>query len=614
MRYTLFSCILTIMSILPPKRTSASTGLNILDLGNSSREQVVLVKIILKKINATYLELWEATQSLPGKQTIDRAAFDLALQELVESKWLWKTGSGELAVYSPRLQKKVSRARMRFEMRADANPAAAFSAMWNLLEQRAALEQDAVTAAQPTRPAAASRLTNWISTLAGVRQIMLLLVFISAASAFSASTLEIVGVSGFVGTVGTKNLPWLSIAEMLLGLLTSAVYIQFADRFPRVRLMKWILAGLTGTYLVMTVLFLASTSLPFLASLARGLGLKAPQALLYPLLYLLRSQQITLFPIAFWNLANHLYSMTEARKVFPILASGGTVGGLIGYALFTDLFGGRAIFTSADAPLLLGLNVAFFALSLILTQGILKEKLDDDIDEVEKAPNMLENIRAGLLTIHEIPLFRYLALVVMLVRVTFCIFIYHFVNSLNEAGGNFSSLYSLFGIASAVLPLILQWRVTTLFSGKVDTRNTFIILPVTLALSIGLTSLFPGALPVSLGLLASGSVSSSWDYPMFNTLQNLIPEERRAQISTLLNNYSFAVGQITGSSILLVVFALAPRLNLSQEMLYLPVGILTAIGAVLAAIAVSHTYTNSMLSWRVARRQRSSSVLDKLNF
>ncbi len=602
------------MSILPPKRTSANTGLNILDLSNSSPEQLTLVKILLKRVNATEAELWQIVQALPEKQRLRREAFDRELQGLVDNKWLWKTGSGETATYSPRLQKKVSRVRLRFQMSADANPASTFSTMWNLLEQRAALEQDDITDSHPTRPTATSHLKNWFSNLSGVRQVMILLVLISLASSFSASTLEVVGVSGFVGTIGTKNLPWLSIAEMLLGLVTSAVYIQFADRFPRVRLMKWILGGLAVTYLLMTALFLASSSVPFFAGLAQSLNLKEPQALIYPLMYLLRSQQIILFPIAFWNLANSLYSMTEARKVFPILASGGTVGGLIGYALFTDLFGGKALFTGKDAPLLLGLNVALFALNLILTQGVLKEDADESDDETEKAHNIIENIRAGLVTIREVPLFRYLALVVLLVRVTFCILIYHFVNSLNEAGGSFSSLYSLFGIVSAVLPLILQWQVTPLFSGKVDTKDTFIVLPATLALSLGFSSLFPGALAVSLGLLVSGSVSSSWDYPMFNTLQNLIPEERRAQISTLLNNYSFAVGQIAGSSFLLLVFALAPRINIAQGTLYLPVAFLTAIGAVLAAIAVSHTYTNSMLSWRVARRQRSSSVLDKLDF
>lgn len=37
---------------------------------------------------------------------------------------------------------------------------------------------------------------------------------------------------------------------------------------------------------------------------------------------------------------------------------------------------------------------------------------------------------------------------------------------------------------------------------------------------------------------------------MLNTLQNLIPEERRARVSTLLNNTSYAVGKISGSLLL----------------------------------------------------------------
>jgi hypothetical protein len=579
-----------------------------MELSDASPEQVALVKIFLGRRNLAQAKLWEIVQA---RQRMSREEFENVLLELTRKEWLSKTGSGEAAIYNLHFQKKSSR--MRIRLTTDANAITAFMMMWNALDQLGEPAPEAPPAPQAA-PAAPSRLKTWLASLSGLSQTMLLLVLVSVASAFSASTLEIVGVSGFVGTIGTKNLPWLSIIEMLLGLLTSAVYIQYGDRFPRVRLMKWMLGALTVTYVLMTVLFIASTSAPFFASLALSLGLKEPQALLYPLLYLLRSQQIILFPIAFWNLASNLYSMTEARKVFPILASGGTVGGLIGYTLFTDLFGGKAIFTGADAPLLLGLNAVLFALSLALTQRVLKENPADDDSKSGENANILENIRDGLVTIREIPLFRYLTLVVIFVRVTFCIFIYHFVNSLNEAGGSFASLYSLFGIASAVLPLILQWRVTPYFSGKVDTQNAFIALPVTLGLSIGVTALFPGALPVSLGLLASGSVASSWDYPMFNTLQNLIPEEHRARVSTLLNNYSFAVGQIAGSGFLLLVFALAPWLGISQRWLYLPVGALTALAAILAAVAVSHSYTQSMLSWRIARRQRTSSVFDKLDF
>jgi MFS family permease len=194
------------------------------------------------------------------------------------------------------------------------------------------------------------------------------------------------------------------------------------------------------------------------------------------------------------------------------------------------------------------------------------------------------------------------------------LFYYHFFNGLNETGGHFESLYSFFNIVSMLLPLVLQWRIVPLLTNKVETKNAFIALPATLALGMGLSMLLPGALPIAIGLLLSTSVASSWDNPMLNTLQNLIPEERRARVSTLLSNYSYAAGQIVGSLLLLSVFTLAPVLSLANSSLYLPLGFLAALGAVFAAVMVRRTYLDSMISWRVARRQRSASVLDKLDF
>lgn len=601
--------------ILPPKRISASTGLNLIDLGDASPEQVTLVRMVLKKINASESELWKMAQELPKAKRMPRGVFDEALDQLVKSKWLWKTGSGENATYSPRLQKHISRVRMRSQM-SQQRGVSSFAHMWSLLDQRAVIEAGPATEALPTRPALTSRLTGWLSGLAGTKQIVGLMVFISAASFFGTATLDVIGVSGFVETIGTKNLPWLSIAEMLLGLFTSAVYIQAADRMPRVRLMKWMLGGLAGIYLLMTLLFLASTYLPAFGSLSTRMGLETPQALLYPLVYLLRSQQVILFPVAFWNLANSLYSMTEARNVFPLLASGEMIGGLIGYALFTEFFNGAALFTGKDAPLLLSLCAAFFLFNLLITQSSLKGPPTDDEDEPEHGENLnlLESLRDGWENIREVPLFRYLAIVVMLAWVTLNLFYYHFFNGLNETGGHFESLYSFFNIVSMLLPLVLQWRIVPLLTNKVETKNAFIALPATLALGMGLSMLLPGALPIAIGLLLSTSVASSWDNPMLNTLQNLIPEERRARVSTLLSNYSYAAGQIVGSLLLLSVFTLAPVLSLANSSLYLPLGFLAALGAVFAAVMVRRTYLDSMISWRVARRQRSASVLDKLDF
>jgi ATP:ADP antiporter, AAA family len=598
--------------ILPPKRVSANTGLNILELGEASPEQVTLVRLVLKKINATEAELWQLTQELPEKRRMSRAVFDETLQKLVESKWLWKTGTGEVARYSPRLKKQVSRTQMRFQL--TQSPGAAITNIWTLLEQREKNEAVTATSATPTRPSLVAQIGEFFAERIEAGKLVFgLMLVLSAVNAFAMASIEVTGVSGFVQSVGPQNLPWLTIAEMLLGLLASAAYLQVADRLPRLRLMKGMTAILVAVYLVTAGLFALATSTHALDGLAAALHLSA-EALIYPLLYLIRSQQVILFPIAFWNLANSLYSMAAARKVFPAIASGETLGGLAGYALFAEFFGRPALFDSHAAPILLALSAGMYLLCLGVMHFVIKEP-DTDVDTQKES--FLDNIREGLNTIHNVPLFRYLALGVMLVWLTFPLLEYHFFTSLDLAAGQeikFENFYSLFSIANTLLTLLLQWRLVGILSKRVETRSAFIALPVTLALG-ALVALFVQNLYVAAGvLLCSYVVYASWDAPMMNTLQSLIPEERRARVSTLLSNYSYAVGKIVGSLILGLILAFRPNSGTALSFIYLPVALFAATMGIIATVVVRQTYEKSMLSWRIARRQRSASVLDKLDF
>lgn len=226
---------------------------------------------------------------------------------------------------------------------------------------------------------------------------------VSTLSAFGLASVDVSGVSGFVESVGTRYLWALNLAEMLLGLLTSAVYMQFADRLPRTRTLTFLLAGMSAIYLFCGAAF----------------ALFQAPAWIYPLLYRLRSQQIILFPIAFWNLANSLYPMSEARRVFPLLASGDMLGGLVGYTLFSGLLGGKALIShqQAFAPLLFN-GASFALLTLFFTFG-LREKEDQKTPPPQVAEFFWGNMRTGLQTIHEIHLFRYLALAIALTWAAF---------------------------------------------------------------------------------------------------------------------------------------------------------------------------------------------------
>lgn len=596
----------------PRKRATPTTGLNLLDLAAATAEHIVIVQIILKKVNATEAELWDAVCKLPENRRLDRAAFEKAIEELLESKWLWKTGEGAAAIYSGRLRRQQNR--LRLQMGMSRKTGAFASATWQMLEAKAVIEADRekATGASPTIPRTMLQMQGIAEWFTGARQVLLILLALSAINFFAVASIDVTGVSGFVETLGAKNLPWISIVEMLLGLGVSAIYIQYADRISSLHLIKVILGILVGVYAVTAGLFFLAKHTHMMDGIAAVFNLTDSTALLYPLLYLLRSQQIIIFPIAFWNLANNLYSMNDARRIFPMLASGEMIGGLIGYTLFTDLFGRAALFTVANTLELIIFCGLLYLLILIVIQ--LRMKSSDDDDDETAGESFIKNFKDGLETIRGVPLFRYLALTVALTWITLPILEYHFYTVLSDASaqvGSFENFYSLYSIGLTLLPLLLQWRIVPALTKRVETRNAFIALPAALVIGALALNLDAGLYIAAIVVLVGFTIYSSWDSPMTNTVQYLVPQDRRARVGALLNNYAYAFGKIFGS----LVLGLILSAGLTGEMngyIYLTIALVAALCGLGTAVMVRLTYDKSMLSWRVARRARSASVLDKL--
>lgn len=596
------------------KRTTATTGLSLLDLADAEApvEYIYIIEIILKKTNATEAELWEAVSQSPRKR-MDRETFEKALLALVVDKWLWKTGEGESAIYSGRLKRRYSRLRLRLGM-SNHRPGSIFTSTWQMLEAKETteLEREKATGSTPTIPRTMLPVQNPAGWLSKARQILIILLALSAINFFAVASVDVTGVSGFVETLGTKNLPWISIVEMILGVVASGVYIKYADSMPSLRLMKFILGILVAIYAVTAGLFFAAKSTHLLDGVAALFHLKETAALLYPLLYLLRSQQIIIFPIAFWNLANGLYSMADARKIFPMIASGEMIGGLIGYTLFTELFGRTPLVTKNNALELLLLCGVLYLLILVVIHFKIKDVGNDDDESGE---SFIKNFKDGLQTIRAVPLFRYLAITIALTWITLPILEYHFYNTINSSSvaetGSFENFYSLYSIGLTLIPLFLQWRIVPALTKRVEIRSAFIVLPVALVIGSIVLNLSFNVYVAAVIVLIGFTIYSSWDSPMVNTLQYLVPEERRARVGALLNNYAYAFGKIFGSLVLGLILS-AGLVGDADIYIYLTVALVAALGSLGSAVLVRQTYDKSMLSWRIARRTRSSSVLDKL--
>ncbi len=82
-----------------------------------------------------------------------------------------------------------------------------------------------------------------------------------------------------------------------------------------------------------------------------------------------------------------------------------------------------------------------------------------------------------------------------------------------------------------------------------------------------------------------------------------------------MDSYLFAIGTILGSLILAAIIFIASRNpELSSPRTYLIAAFLVTLGAVGLVIKMRQNYDMSLLNWRLTRRRRGTSTLDRLDF
>jgi hypothetical protein len=589
------------------KHASTSTGLNYFDLTNATPAKKIIIRFLLRNLSLRYNDLIAEIEKLPEAQRPTQAEIMSALEDLMQQKWLWKDGEGVDALYSVRLRKRVSRTRMRAHL--VQRHASSFAQVWDMLDERAIEETGSSDAAATARISFSEWLRQLIRERIEAKSIIPILILLLAANTFVVAILDVVGVSGFIANLGIHNLPWLTIVDMFVGLIASGLYLQFTDRVPRVTLMKSLIAGLAIVYAAISIVYFQfSGALP---------------TILFPIMFLLRAQQAVLFPVAFWNLANSLYSMSEAKRVFPLLASGEMIGGLIGYSIFSlpPLLGSTLRFGAENSAPLLAIGAGLFLINLVLLQFGFTRKDDDEDEEIEEPQKISfrQNINEGADLLRSIAAFRYLAVTVIFVWIAFSIFGYHFYSALNtfgEQSAGFETIYSIYSIATMFIPLILQLYVTPRLMKMIPTRNAFLILPGSMMIGFGAALLWLTPIAAVLaGFVSGGVLVPAWDAPAQQTVKALIPEERRGRASTLLSTYTYALGQIIGSLILGLILIYIPRWSgIAVSLIYLPVALAASLTAVFCAWRFRQAYEESLLSWRLSRRGRKSSMMDKLEF
>lgn len=414
---------------------------------------------------------------------------------------------------------------------------------------------------------------------------------------------DVVATSGFVSNAGPELIPWLWALDALVIIGAAAWYSTVVDRIPRTQIVSWIFGIFAVLYLLIQLSF----------------SFGAPQWLSYLMLYIINDQQLIIFPLAFWSLANDVYTISESKRLFPIIGAGYTVGSIAGNLIA----GASAIILaqrSQSATQLLTLSAALLLIGSGIMWFIFRNRSVRARQTHEDTSDLRETLKTGADFFANVESFRFLAIAILLGGLALTIIEYHFLYSFNAATTSnpleFQKFYSLYNVVFIITTLIAQWTITGRILEKVNIKNTFLVFPITLGVVATVGLALPGLITGIAGRFLMRLVERVWDEPSRKSLENLIPDERRGRVSAFLDSYFYATATLGTCVILGTLFTLHSLRILTEPvvtMIYLGIALAAAIGAVIATVLMRRIYDKSLLNWRLARSRRKS-ALDGIEF
>jgi ATP/ADP translocase len=423
--------------------------------------------------------------------------------------------------------------------------------------------------------------------------------FLLLANAVAYQVSDIVAVSGFLSAGGVNQILIVWFADSLLIFLAMGLQSLIIDRFDRITLVRWIIFGFALVFIILRLLFVFETM--------AGIN--------YALLYLVAEQQLLFFPLLFWILANDIFDMAQSKRLFPLIASLSFVGKLLGIGIAIVSPNLLAQLGVKPAEILL-LSVFLYMVSfMVMTLGLQKVKLRETTPQRE---TVRETLTEGWGFVKEVPSFRFLALAVVALLICDTVIEFRFLTVSDERFSDpaqYQTFYSLYRLGLTVAGFVIQGFFTSRIIARLNLKDAFFIKPISVLIGALSMILQPGIVGSVLGVVLLRLPQYTVDESSHKAFQALVPEERRGRVSIFMDSYLYCAGVIVGC-LLTGGIVVVGILSGSASYFYVYLG-LAAVASCIAIWAVSRmraVYDASLLNWRLKRRQRGKSVLDKLDF
>jgi HEAT repeat protein len=341
--------------------------------------------------------------------------------------------------------------------------------------------------------------------------------------------------TAFLKRYGVEYMPIVNMVNAVVTFFVMGVMTGFMTRLPGARLLSrlFIFCGLSVACIRAVI--------PF------GIDL------IYPALFMLKSQYEVLLALLFWNLANDLFNTRQSKRLFPLITAGGVIGQILG-SFATPLV---ARWLHLDNLLLVYMVTALAGAWAVHAMGkryptlLFQQKKEG---QKKTRASLIEEFRTVIPMIRSSVLVKILVVLTFMPNVVIPIMNYQFNFAVNEQFATESGLIEFFSYFRGVLNIISL--VILLFVGKLYDRFG---LPVALMfhpfnyMIVFVTFLLRfDALAAMYARMSANIIRTTINIPAIAVVTGLFPESYRAMIRPFLRGTVVRIGLFLGSGLILL--------------------------------------------------------------
>lgn len=340
----------------------------------------------------------------------------------------------------------------------------------------------------------------------------------------------------FLAEFGAAKLPYANIGEGLFLILVVNLYIQFAKRASR----KQFYFGVLAFFFTNLILFwvLLKVRVPFISAF----------------FYVWQASFAITITTVFWALANDLFNPDEAKRLFGLIISGGSLGGILGGVFASQLvrwMKTEDLLLAAAAVLIVSVNVV-----ALIWKKLPAVDAAEKISQAEKAD--FKSSRSVFSIFKSSPYFVMLAVVVILPKIASTIIDNQFNAVAETAIHGKENLTAFFGWFFALLngiSFLMQLGATSLSLRVLGVGFSLGVLPLGLAVFSSVALTFPILWVAVAYRIYDGSINYSIQQASKEILYLPISPRIRAHIKPVIDMLGFRGAKLIAGLLMAVAVA-----------------------------------------------------------